>query len=124
MPTALVVDDSAAMRRIQSKALENGGWEVTAVTSGQEALDVLQQTGPRDLVITDWYMPGMTGIELVRSIRGNPALAKVRILIVTSDGTISNVQHALDAGADDFLMKPFTATTLVERAVMIVSGQP
>lgn len=111
---ALVVDDSAAMRRIQQRALERAGWRVVQASSGSEAL-VRLRAQRCDLVVTDLHMPEMDGLELVRRIRADEDLRAVRVVVVTSDAVLGSVQQALDAGADDFLMKPFTPQALTER---------
>ena len=112
---ALVVDDSAAMRRIQQKALEAQGWLVECVATGEEALEKLNTIERCDLVVTDWHMPGMGGIALVEAIRANPRFAQLKILMVTSDSMMQSVEKAIAAGANDFVMKPFTNDALVER---------
>ncbi len=118
---ALVVDDSAAMRRIQQKALETEGWSVECVATGEQALEKLNAVERCDLVVTDWHMPGMGGIELVRAIRATPRFAQLKVLMVTSDSMMQSVQQAIAAGANDFVMKPFTTEALMERvnAVMV-----
>ncbi len=114
---ALVVDDSAAMRRIQQKALETLGWTVRTAGNGSEAIDVLATIGTCDLVLTDWHMPGMDGLELVKAIRKEPKYQKVRILMVTSESVLGAVDEALSAGADDLVMKPFSTDALAERSL-------
>jgi two-component system chemotaxis response regulator CheY len=112
---ALVVDDSAAMRRIQRLALETHGWRVEYAATGEAALDKLRALGGCDLLVTDWHMPGMGGLELVRAIRSDARYAGLRILMVTSEGMLDSIQQAVAAGANDFVMKPFTREALMER---------
>jgi len=119
---ALVVDDSAAMRRIQQKALEGLGFTVRAASNGVEALEVLGTMPACELVLTDWHMPGMDGIGLVRAIRQEARWTGVRIVMVTSESVMASVDSALSAGADDFLMKPFSQDALAERVAEVMRG--
>ena len=117
---ALVVDDSAAMRRIQQKALESSGWQVEVANNGSEALIRLDGLGHCDLLLTDWHMPEMDGIELVRAVRKDERWKGLRVVMVTSDGVLDSVEQALAAGADDFVMKPFSADALCERIAEVM----
>lgn len=119
---ALVVDDSSAMRRIVQRALESDGWAVTTGGNGHEALAHLESGEAYDLVVTDWHMPGMDGIELVKAIRQSPRFGQLRVIMVTSEAVMSMIDTALAAGVNDFLMKPFTADALCERVADIVNG--
>ena len=112
---ALIVDDSAAMRRIQQMTLEAQSWKVETAATAEEALTKLRTLERCDLMITDWHMPGMGGLDLVRAIRADASLARLRILMVTSDSMLSSIEQALAAGANDFVMKPFSKEALVER---------
>jgi two-component system, chemotaxis family, chemotaxis protein CheY len=117
---ALVVDDSAAMRHHLSKALQNLGWQVRNACSGVEALAVLGTLPSCDLILTDWHMPGMDGVELCRAVRRDEKYRSIKIVMVTSDAVISAVNEALLAGVDDFVMKPFTPQVLRERLEAIM----
>jgi len=119
---ALVVDDSSAMRRIQQKALESLGWQVRCAANGREALVTLDSMPVCDLVLTDWHMPEMDGIELCAQLRRDARYLKLRIVMVTSDAVLDSVETALAAGANDFLMKPFSAEALSERIAGIFGG--
>jgi two-component system, chemotaxis family, chemotaxis protein CheY len=119
---ALVVDDSAAMRRMQQKALESLGFVVQVAKDGHEAMSVLQAMAACDLVLTDWHMPELDGLGLVREIRKQARYAKLRVIMVTSDAVLGSVQLALDAGVDDFLMKPFSPDALAERIQDVMHG--
>lgn len=112
---ALVVDDSAAMRRIQQKALEALGFAVQVAKDGREAMQMLETLPAFDLVLTDWHMPELDGLGLVQEIRKDQRFVGLRVIMVTSDAVVDSVQLALDAGVDDFLMKPFSAEALAER---------
>jgi len=118
---ALVVDDSAAVRRLEQRALEAAGWSVTAAKDGREALVALRDMPTCQLIVTDWHMPEMDGMELVRAVRADPRWNEVRILMVTSDGVMSTIETALAAGASDFIIKPFSPVALRERVAELVA---
>lgn len=111
---ALVVDDSSVMRRIHQKALEQMGYAVVTAEDGQQGVTALTGAGC-DLIITDLHMPVMDGMEFIRAVRGKLNLKTVKILMVTSDGVLDVVQTAMDAGANDVLIKPFTAAIFGDR---------
>jgi two-component system chemotaxis response regulator CheY len=112
---AILVDDSAAMRRHLSKVLERLGWTVKTAGHGIEALKVLGDHPDCDLVLTDWHMPEMDGMELCREVRKQAKYNRLRIVLMTSDALLGTVNEALKAGASDFVMKPFTPEILAER---------
>ena len=120
---ALIVDDSAAMRRIEQMALEKYAWTVEQAPNAEAALDKLRALERCDLLVTDWHMPGMGGLELVRAIRSDARYDGLRILMVTSEGMLDSIQQAIAAGANDFVMKPFAREALMER-VNDVMGRP
>ncbi len=119
---ALVVDDSGAMRRIQQKMLESLGWEVKTATNGEEALVALNGLPDCRLMLADWHMPVMDGLELCRAVRRDGRYARLCIVMVSSDGVIDSVQNALAAGANEFIIKPFTADALVCRIEEAMRG--
>jgi two-component system chemotaxis response regulator CheY len=118
---ALVVDDSAAMRRIQQMALEAHGWKVEVAATGEDALAKLAAIPRCDLLVTDWHMPGMGGLDLVKTVRRDARLDHVRILMVTSDSVLSSIEQAVEAGANDFVMKPFSREALIERVTEVMA---
>jgi two-component system chemotaxis response regulator CheY len=103
------------MRRIQQRALEPHGWSTEGAATGEEALAKLQDLPRCDLMLTDWHMPGMGGLELVRAVRADRRYDAMTILMVTSDSLLSSIELAIQAGANDFVMKPFTQEALIER---------
>jgi two-component system chemotaxis response regulator CheY len=119
---ALIVDDSAAIRRIQQKELEALGWQVRTAAHGQQALEMLCSIPACDLLLTDWHMPEMDGLELVRRVRRDMRFSTLRIIVVSSDAVMDSVHSALAAGADDFLMKPFSAEALSQRIDEVMGG--
>ena len=112
---ALVVDDSSAMRAILALTLGKAGFEVLRAKDGQEALGLLAGAGPLELILIDWNMPGMNGLELLRRIRSQPALERTRILMVTTETGLAQMSEALEAGANEYIMKPFTADVVIDK---------
>ena len=116
---ALVVDDSKAMRMILAKFLLEAGFEVIESGHGQEALDRLNEGEPVELMLVDWNMPVINGYDLVCAVRANALLAGVRIMMVTTESSMANVEQALAAGANEYLMKPFTLDILREKLALL-----
>jgi two-component system chemotaxis response regulator CheY len=117
----LVVDDSATMRRIVVNALKTIGYaDIVEAGDGQEAL--AKCDGSIEMVITDWNMPTMGGLDLVRNLRGNPATAKVPILMVTTRGVKEDILQAVQAGVNSYILKPFTPQVLKEKLDQVTSG--
>ncbi len=120
---AIVVDDSRATRTILKRALARQGFEVFEAGDGRQALDELGKTGPLDLALVDWNMPVMTGYELICELRARPDLNKMAIMMVTTETESSQVQRALDAGANEYVMKPFTEDVLKEKLLLLGFAQ-
>lgn len=112
---ALVVDDSKMVRMVQQRALESMGWEVVQAGNGEEGLAALERAGAVQLVLADWQMPVMDGLAMVRRIRADERFKNVVIIMVSSNAVLESIQEALDAGANDFVMKPFSVEALKER---------
>jgi two-component system chemotaxis response regulator CheY len=111
----LVVDDFSTMRRIVRNLLKELGFtNVHEAEDGVEALKKLR-VEPFDFVVSDWNMPNMTGIELLREIRGDAALKHLPVLMVTAEAKRENIIEAAQAGASGYVVKPFTAITLDEK---------
>jgi len=116
MERALVVDDSRAVRSILSKALTDLGFEVVQASSGKEALETLEREGAQFRVaLVDWNMPELTGLELVQRVRAMPAFNRMRMMMVTTETEIEQMTRALEAGADEYVMKPFTLETVEDK---------
>ncbi|HUA98047.1 MAG TPA: response regulator [Terracidiphilus sp.] len=115
---ALIVDDSRFVRVYLRGLLEARGIACEEAADGQAGLDLLHTSAPFDLALVDWNMPGMTGLEMVRQIRGDPGL-DLRIMMVTTEGENEYIVGALDAGADEYLMKPFDEEALGEKLAMM-----
>lgn len=115
MMRALVIDDSKAMRSIIGRIVRSLGFDVTEAGHGKEALQRLAESGVFDVALVDWNMPEMNGIEFVCAVRANPAYARMRLMIVTTESEIENVMKAMEAGADEYVMKPFTGDVIQEK---------
>jgi len=120
---AIVVDDSRATRMIVRKALVQEGFEVVEAGDGRQALDELIKTGPVDLALVDWNMPVMTGYELICAVRAQRQFDSMSIMMVTTETEISQMKKALDAGANEYVMKPFTPDVLREKLLMLGLGK-
>lgn len=105
--TILIAEDDPVFRRLLQSRLQNWGYRVIAVADGAEAWELLQQSDPPDLLILDWMMPGIDGIELCRRIREMNRDSYQYVLLVTGKDGKQNVIKGLEAGADDYLTKPF-----------------
>jgi len=111
----LIVDDFSTMRRIIKNLLRDLGYNNTAeADDGKTALPVLQ-TGDFDFLVTDWNMPGMTGIELLKAVRADAKLASLPVLMVTAESKRDQIVEAAQAGVNGYIVKPFTAATLNEK---------
>ena len=112
---ALVIDDSRAVRIIIGNILREIGMEVFEAGNGLEALEQLKVHPDIELLLVDWNMPEMNGYELLRAVRAQRAYDRVRILMVTSEAQNEQVVKALNAGANEYLMKPFNKDVLVAK---------
>lgn len=112
---ALIVDDSRAIRLLMGKNLRGLGFEVAEAEHGKAALTVLAASGPFDVAFFDWNMPEMDGFELLQNVRAESRYAAMRIMMVTTETEVSQVTRALEAGANEYLMKPFTPEALVDK---------
>jgi two-component system chemotaxis response regulator CheY len=116
---ALIVDDSRSMRMILSKTLRELGFQIAEAGDGQEALNRLNQGEQVELMLVDWNMPVMNGYELICAVRANILLDQIRIMMVTTETSMTNVESALAAGANEYLMKPFTKELLLEKLALL-----
>ncbi len=112
----LVVDDFSTMRRIVRNLLKELGFNnVDEAEDGLVALQKLQAGGGFEFVVSDWNMPNMTGIDLLRNIRSDPNLKHLPVLMITAEAKKENIIEAAQAGANGYIVKPFTAATLEEK---------
>ena len=119
----LVVDDSVTMRRIVINSLKNLGYDnFVEAGDGKEALEKLSVDESISFVITDWNMPTVSGLELVKSIRGDSKLSKLSILMVTTRGVKEDIIEALNARVNNYIVKPFTPQVLKEKIDQILNA--
>jgi len=117
----LVVDDSITMRRIIINALQRIGYnDVVEATDGTEALERLDQS--IEFIITDWNMPNMSGVEFARAVRGTLVGSSLPILMVTTRAAREDIIAAMDAGVNNYILKPFTPSVLKEKIERLLSA--
>jgi two-component system chemotaxis response regulator CheY len=120
MSKALIVDDSRAIRMILSKILRELGYEVREAANGREALDVMEvEKTAVKLVLADWNMPEINGLDLLKQLRQNPELSSLVVIMVTTETGLDQMVAALEAGANEYVMKPFTKEILVEKLALV-----
>ena len=118
----LVVDDFSTMRRIIKNLLHDLGYSnVTEADDGKTALPMLQ-AGEFDFLITDWNMPGMPGLDLLKAVRADAKLARMPVLMLTAEAKREQIVEAAQAGVNGYVIKPFTAETLKEKLDKILSN--
>ena len=119
----LVVDDFSTMRRIVKNCLQEIGYtEITEADDGNTALPMLK-AGSFDFLITDWNMPGMAGLDLLKAVRADAKLAKLPVLMLTAEAKREQIVEAVQAGASGYVIKPFTAATLKEKIDKILASK-
>jgi two-component system, chemotaxis family, chemotaxis protein CheY len=119
----LVVDDYSTMRRIIKHVLLDLGYaNVAEADDGATALPMLK-SGSYDVLITDWNMPGMPGLELLKAVRADSALAKLPVLMLTAESKREQIVEAVQAGVNGYVIKPFTAETLSAKLDKILGAR-
>lgn len=116
---ALVIDDSRTVRTIIRKILTEVGLEVIEAGNGREGLDQLERSPEVDIVLVDWNMPEMNGLEFIVAVRADRAYDPVRIMMVTTETEQEQILRAMKAGANEYLMKPFTKDVLVAKLSLL-----
>lgn len=117
---ALVVDDSKAMRLILAKMLKEVGFdEVYEAEHGREALELLDQIDNVELMLVDWNMPEMNGFDFVCAVRSDNTYDNVLVMMVTTETEMSQVVKALEAGVNEYVMKPFTKEVILEKLSLL-----
>jgi len=115
----LVVDDMSTMRRIVKNVLKQIGYtDMDEAENGEEGLKKLR-VGGYGLVVSDWNMPVMSGIELLKAIRADPELKHLPVLMVTAEAQKENIMEAVQAGVNNYVVKPFTAEALQEKLTKV-----
>lgn len=116
---ALVIDDSRAMRSILKGILTSLDFEVTEAADGRQAIGILTEDKTFDIALVDWNLPVMDGLEIVTEIRKDSSHSGMRLLMVTTETEIERVTQALQAGADEYIMKPFDRNMLLDKLVIL-----
>ena len=119
----LIVDDDPVMRRLTTRALQNDGYVLTEATNGREALEVMRRETP-DLVILDFVMPELDGLDVLRALRADPATVSLPVLMLTSQSDEGSTRAGFDAGATDYLTKPFSSPQLSARVRACLTRAP
>jgi two-component system, chemotaxis family, chemotaxis protein CheY len=120
MSGALVVDDSRAVRMIISKTLRDLGFQVREAANGREALEIIAASKASfRLVLSDWNMPEVDGLELLKRLRQDPELSSLVVIMVTTETEVGHMSAALEAGANEYVMKPFSKEILMEKLQLV-----
>lgn len=115
MSKAMVVDDSRAIRLILSRTLHDLGYDVAEASNGVEALKTLDRSDGMSLVLVDWNMPEMNGLEFVKRVRANQKFQSVKLMMVTTETQPEQIVAAIGAGANEYVMKPFTKEIIEDK---------
>jgi two-component system chemotaxis response regulator CheY len=116
---ALVIDDSRTMRMILKRLLDELGFTVLQAGDGQEGLDQLDAGHLPDLILVDWNMPVMNGLTFVQTVREHPYSSTADIMMVTTETDVESITAALAAGADEYLIKPFTNDSVATKLMAL-----
>jgi two-component system chemotaxis response regulator CheY len=116
---ALVIDDSRAVRLLVGNILREQGFEVYDARHGEEGLEKLRQNPEIGLVLVDWNMPVMDGLQFIQAVRRERAWDALQIMMVTTESESEQVQRAIAAGANEYLMKPFAREVLVAKLSLL-----
>ncbi len=116
MAHAMVVDDSRTIRRLLSETLKELGYDVSEAENGRVALDVLHAADvPVQVILTDWIMPEMNGLEFLKHVREEQRFNQIPVIMVTTETEAEHMVEALAAGANEYIMKPFTSDILTDK---------
>ena len=121
---ALIIDDSRAMRRILRGIVEPMGFEVSEAGNGRQGLEQLNQLEDVELVLVDWNMPEMNGLEFVQAVRSDDSRRDLKLVMVTTETEPAKMARAMMAGVDEFVMKPFTQDILIDKLRLIGVADP
>jgi two-component system chemotaxis response regulator CheY len=111
MKTCLIVDDSRVIRKVSRHILETLGFSVDEAENGQQGLERCDASMP-DVILLDWNMPVMTGIEFITKLRQRPRGDRPKVVFCTTENDVAHIREAISAGADEYVMKPFDHETL------------
>ena len=118
----LVVDDSRAIRRIIGEIMKQLGFEVSEAGNGIEALQRLGELGAPDLVLVDWNMPEMNGLDFIKAVRANPTYSDLPLMMVTTETEMERMALAFMAGVNEYVMKPFDKATILDKLQLLGIG--
>jgi two-component system chemotaxis response regulator CheY len=118
MKQCLIVDDSRVIRKVSRHIVESFEFEVTEAENGQDALAKCESEMP-DLILLDWNMPVMNGIEFIAELRRQNGGAKPKVVFCTTENDVAHIREAIEAGADEYVMKPFDHDTLQMKLQLI-----
>ncbi|URW76753.1 response regulator [Sphingomonas donggukensis] len=118
MKTCLVVDDSKVIRKVARHILETLDFEVREAGDGREALDACMATPP-DVILLDWNMPVMSGMDFLRALRDTDIGSKPKVVFCTTENGMAYIRAAIEAGADEYVMKPFDRETLESKLQIV-----
>ena len=119
MSQALVIDDSRAVRMIVGNILREQGFEVVEAVHGQEGLQRLHENPEISLVLVDWNMPEMNGLEFVKTVRAEGQFQNVPLMMVTCETEVEEITAALAAGANEYVMKPFYKEVIADKLQLL-----
>jgi two-component system chemotaxis response regulator CheY len=119
-----VIDDSQAMRVMLGRMLRESGFEVMEAKDGRDALECIKRHGQPSVALVDWNMPEMNGLDFVRAVRKELGDRNVLLMMVTTESETSQMVRALAAGANEYLMKPFTKESLLEKLALLGACPP
>jgi two-component system alkaline phosphatase synthesis response regulator PhoP len=120
MPKILIAEDEPDIRDLVAFTLRFAGYEVVAANNGEEAVQTASRVSP-DLILMDVRMPRMTGYDACRAMKANPELKDIPVVFLSAKGQESEIQTGLDAGAEEYLLKPFAPDQLTDRVRAILS---
>ena len=119
MKTCLVVDDSKVIRKVARHILEALNFNVEEAGDGREALDRCQAGELPDVILLDWNMPVMSGMEFLRSLGASGFSSRPKVVFCTTENVVAHIRAAIDAGADEYMMKPFDRETLESKLQLV-----
>lgn len=115
----LIIDDSKSMRSILRKMMSELGFETFEAEDGSQAIQRLKEHGPMELALVDWNMPVMNGYEFIQAVRADAAYNEMKLMMVTTENSMESVTMALKAGANEFVMKPFTKDIINSKLALL-----
>jgi two-component system phosphate regulon response regulator PhoB len=119
MAKILIAEDNAAVRSLIRMTLDSGQTEILEVDDGTAALELARKELP-ELIFLDWSMPGSTGIEVCRALRENPETAQIKVVLLTARSERSDREAGFEAGADDYITKPFSPLQLLDKVTEVL----